>query len=363
MAGDLLDLNQAHGTKAPVLLTGPRGNGKTCLLLWFEDAVQEAWAQAGMSGGLCVLNLSANRLSPTRAMNALVPSDWRQALRGAAEQVRSLHPRGTPPPPPDRDVYATLEAQCSGRDALVLLIDEAHTLDLDVGLDLFDAWQSLSPRHRIMLVMAGTPDLVDHVNEMGATYASRSEKILLGRMPTDGAREALLAPLRESGVELTPGQEKAALEGCQRYPFFVQVWGEKLWRAAREAGAPSPTDDQFQDALLKAAQVREAYYAARREELYRMDLSAPARALADLYHSPEATVSEPTLMRTVQEALGPKATNRGAQGVLTQLKHCGLVWPALQQADALKNQPNLWEAGIPSLMANIRANIPGPSGE
>ena len=363
MAGDLLDLNQAHGTKAPVLLTGPRGNGKTCLLLWFEGAVQDAWAQAGISGGLRVLNLSANRLSLTRAMSALAPSDWRQVLRGAAEQVRALHPRGTPRPSPDRDVYAALEAQCGGMDALVLLIDEAHTLDPNVGLDLFDAWQSLSPKHRIMLVMAGTPDLVDHVNEMGATYASRSEKILLGRMPPDGVREALLEPLRESGVELAPSQEKVALEGCQRYPFFVQVWGEKLWRAAREAGAPTPTDDQFQDALLKAAQVREAYYADRREELYRLSLSAPARALADLYRSPEAAVSEPTLMRTVRGALGPKATNRDAQAVLTQLKHCGLVWPALKQADAPKNQPNLWEAGIPSLMANIRANISGPSGQ
>lgn len=362
MAKDLLDLNQAHGTKAPVLLTGPRGNGKTCLLLWFEGAVQDAWAQAGMSGGLRVLNLSANRLSPTRAMNALAPSDWRHALRGAAEQVRALHPRGTPPPPPDWDVYAALEAQCSGKDALVLLIDEAHTLDSDVGLDLFDAWQSLSPKHRIMLVMAGTPDLMDHVNEMGATYASRSEKILLGRMPPDGAREALLAPLREFGLMLTPSQEKAALQGCQRYPFFVQVWGEKLWRAAREAGEVTATDDQFQDALLKAAQVREAYYADRREELYRLGLSVPARALADLYRSAEATVAEPTLMHTVQEALGPKATNRDAQNVLTQLKHCGLVWPALKQADVPKNQPNMWEAGIPSLMANIRANIAGPSG-
>lgn len=361
MAEDLLGSSQAHGTKAPVLLTGPRGNGKTCLLLWFKDAVRDAWAQAGMPGQLQVLNPSANRLSPARAMNTLAPSGWQRTLRGAAEKVRTLHPRGTPPPPPERDVYAALEAQCSGKDTLVLLIDEAHTLDAGVGIDLFDAWQSLSPTHRIMLVMAGTPDLVDHVNSMGATYASGSEKIFLGRLPADGAREALLAPLQESGIELTPSQEKAALEGCQRYPFFVQVWGEKLWRTVREAEALSPTDEQFQSALLKAAQEREAYYADRRAELYRLSLSAPARALADLYSSPEAAVSEATLLHRVQDALGPKAASKDAQSVLTQLKHCGLVWPTLKQADASEDQPSLWEAGIPSLMANIRANIPGGS--
>ena len=244
----------------------------------------------------------------------------------------------------------------------MLLIDEAHTLDLDVGLDLFDAWQSLSPRHRIMLVMAGTPDLVDHVNEMGATYASRSEKILLGRMPTDGAREALLAPLRESGVELTPGQEKAALEGCQRYPFFVQVWGEKLWRAAREAGAPSPTDDQFQDALLKAAQVREAYYAARREELYRMDLSAPARAWLTSTTAPKPPSANQRLCARCR-----KPWAKGHQtGVRRRPDATEALRPRVAGAAAggrPENQPNLWEAGIPSLMANIRANSPGPSGE
>lgn len=137
-----------------------------------------------MPGGLRVLNLSANPFRSPAPLSAIAPSDWRQVLRGAAEQVGALYPRGMPRPSPDRDVYAALEAQCGGMDALVLLIDEAHTLDLDLGLDLFDAWQSLSPKHRIMLVMVGTPDLVDHVNEMGATYASRSEKILLGRMRT-----------------------------------------------------------------------------------------------------------------------------------------------------------------------------------
>ena len=174
-----------------------------------------------------VLNLSANRLSPARALNALAPLNWRHNLREAAEKVRALHPRGTPPPPPDWDVYTALEAQCSGKDALALLIDEAHTLDASVGIDLFNAWQSLSPTHRIMLVMAGTPDLVDHVNAMWATYASRSKKILVGRMPPDGAREALLAPLRESGVTLTPSPRASGLGGLPALPVLRSSVGRK----------------------------------------------------------------------------------------------------------------------------------------
>ena len=359
----LLNPKQARGASAPVLLTGPRGNGKTCLLLWFEDAVQKAWGRAGMPGGIRVLNLPAHRLSSSRAMSALAPQGWRHFLRVAAEKVRALHPRGTPMPPPDQDVYAALEAQCRGEDALALLIDEAHTLDLDLGLGLFNAWRSLSPKRRVMLVLAGTPDLVDHVNNMGATFASRSEKIFVGRIPPDGARDALLQPLRESNVELTPDQAETALSHCQRYPFFIQVWGKRLWLAAREAGTPNLADSQFKDALLAAAQEREAYYADRRQELYRLEVSECARALADLYPSPEIAVSEAKLMGAVRNALGRNASSKDAQDVLTRLKHCGLVWPAQKQPDALKSQPSLWEAGIPSLMANIRTNIPAHSGQ
>ena len=359
----LLNPKQARGASAPVLLTGPRGNGKTCLLLWFEGAVREAWGRAGMPGRLRVLNLSADRLSPARAMNALALRGWRHFLRSVMEKVRALHPRGTPLPPPDRDIYAALEAQCRGKDALALLIDEAHILDIGVGLGLLNAWQSLSPKRRIMLVLAGTPDLVDHVSDMGASFASRSKKIFVGRVPPDGARDALLQPLRESGLELTPSQAETALSDCQRYPFFTQVWGNRLWLAARDAGTPSLADSQFKGALLEAAQEREAYYADRRQELYRLDLSECARSVADLYRSPETAVSEARLMGAVQEALGRKDTSKDAQAALTQLKHCGLVWPAPKQPNASAGQPSLWEAGIPSLMANIRANIPAHSGQ
>ena len=197
----LLNPKQARGASAPVLLTGPRGNGKTCLLLWFEGAIREAWERAGMPGRIRVLNLSADRLSPSRAMNALAPRGWRHFLRSVMEKVRALHPRGTPLPPPER------------------------------------------------------------------------------------------------------------------------------------------------------------------QELYRLDLSECARSVADLYRSPETAVSEAKLMSAVQGALGRKATSKDAQAALTQLKHCGLVWPAPKQPNASAGQPSLWEAGIPSLMANIRANIPVRSGQ
>ena len=362
-ASGLLRKDAPRGTSAPVLVTGPRGNGKTCLLLWFEDALQEAWQKAGMGKDLQVVRLSARRLSGLHAMDALSPNGWSHLLRKGAESIRKAHPRANPIPPSDLTPHDVLRAQCRGGNAYALLIDEAHTLDVDMGCALFNAWQELAPNHRIMLVLAGTPDLVDHVNDMNATFASRSKKLLVGRLPPAGAREALVPPLEDANVSLSEGQEREALAECQEYPFFIQVWGEQLWLSAHRAGTTALSEDQFREAMHEAATVRTSYYDERRAELKKLGLSAVASAVAALYGKPDDRVSEHKLEDAVRGALGDKATDGNVQQALTQLKHCGLVWPSPQVRNDDEQRGRRWEAGIPSLMANIRRNIPETAGQ
>ena len=358
-ASRLLRKDAPRGSSAPVLVTGPRGNGKTCLLLWFEDALQEAWRKAGMEKDLQVVRLSARRLSGLRVLDALAPKGWGRLLRKGAESIRKAHPRANPMPPSDLTPHDVLQAQCRAGNAYALLIDEAHTLDLDIGCALFNAWQELAPNHRIMLVLAGTPDLVDHVNDMNATFASRSKKLLVGRLPPAGAHEALIPPLEDANIRLSDEQEEKVLAECQEYPFFIQVWGEQLWLAARRAGTTALAEDRFREAMDEAATTRASYYDERRTELKKLELSAVANAVAALYRKPDDRVSEPRLESAVRGALGDEATDRDVQQALTQLKHCGLVWPSPQVQSDDEQHGRGWEAGIPSLMANIRRNIPG----
>ena len=360
-ASRLLRKDAPRGASAPVLVTGPRGNGKTCLLLWFEDALQEAWRKAGMGKDLQVVRLSARRLSGHRALDALAPDGWGRLLRKGAESIRKAHPRANPMPPSDLTPHDVLQAQCRAGNAYALLIDEAHTLDLDMGCALFNAWQELAPSHRIMLVLAGTPDLADHVNDMNATFASRSKKLLVGRLPPAGAREALIPPLEDAEVRLSEEQEREALAECQEYPFFIQIWGEQLWLSARRGGTAALSKDQFREAMREAATTRASYYDERRTELKKLGLSAVAGAVAALYRKPDDRVSESGLESAVWGALGGEATDGEVQHTLTQLKHCGLVWPSPQVRDDDEQRGRGWEAGIPSLMANIRRNTPGPA--
>ena len=138
-ASGLLRKDAPRGTSAPVLITGPRGNGKTCLLLWFEDALREAWRKAGMEKDLQVVRLSAGRLSGLQAMDALSPDGWGRLLRKGTETIRKAHPRANPMPPSALTPHEVLQAQCRGGNAYALLIDEAHRLDVHMGCALFNA--------------------------------------------------------------------------------------------------------------------------------------------------------------------------------------------------------------------------------
>ena len=363
-AANLLQKAGARGAPAPVLLTGPRGNGKTCLLLWFEQALHVSWKSSGMRRSLNVVRVSAGKLHGNAAAEEMKGPSITTKLKQGAGFIRALAPKATPPPFPTMHLHKVMESQSRGGKAYVLLVDEAHKLDRDVGATLLDSWQELAPSHRVMVVMAGTPDLVDHVNGMGATYASRSEKVLVGRLADDRARHALCRPLNKSAIDLSEEQTAEVLLECQGYPFFIQVWGKCIWQEARRMGVRRLSPEGLRCAMGNGAQEREKYYDDRRNELYDMELEGPARAVADLYAgNPNCTVAEAKLMEAVRDAMGDGAAPRDAKRTLTKLKHCGLVWPSTTvaaKAASLDAQqlPRTWEAGIPSLMANIRTNIP-----
>ena len=99
-------------------------------------------------------------------------------------------------------VYSTspltrlLVERCRQRP-LVLLLDEAHTLNRDIGQALLNASQTVSAEAPFMLVIAGTPGLQAHPNAMSATFWSRGKQIGVGLLDEASATEALTQPLAE----------------------------------------------------------------------------------------------------------------------------------------------------------------------
>ena len=63
-----------------------------------------------------------------------------------------------------------LSARCKDKPLLVTL-DEAHTLDLEVGQTLLNASEEVRKADRsFLLALSGTPGLRDHLGKMNATF-------------------------------------------------------------------------------------------------------------------------------------------------------------------------------------------------
>lgn len=133
---------------------------------------------------------------------------------------------------------ATQDADLKG---LVLLIDELQAADEDSLRTIAYAWQELQASDRPLpaaLLAAGlshTPDLVTGA----VTHAERFQYRPMRDLEPHETREALTAPTAAMGVAWATDALELVVERAQGYPYFIQVYGDEVWRAA---GNPNPGD-------------------------------------------------------------------------------------------------------------------------
>ena len=338
----LADLVAGFAPPFNVVLLGPRGNGKTALLNWFKGACAET--------SVDVVALTPQRIPNHRALaDALAPrrgiAKWLPRKIGVASVASAeWQPEG----PAHRDLTGGLTARCRRRP-LAVLVDEAHTLDSKVGGTLLNASQEVRADAPFLLVLAGTPGLPDRLREMDASFWSRLAEGLLGVGCLDNAaaRAALSEPLQAHGVGINADALDAVIEHSQRYPYFIQLWGDALWKQR------AATDATLIDAATVAstrpnvvARVAD-YYQSRYDELRASEVLAAAMAVAPLFQAHiDATAQEHELDAALAKAGIKDATSRllGLQA----LNHLGYIWRPPGQMP-----PVAWSAGIPSLMTFV----------
>lgn len=337
-----------HGEGAPrgAVLSGPRGNGKTALLRWFHEEIDARDASCDVvwltPSEVADLDQLATSLVPPSRFKALRPDTLSFSV-GIGRLGWQLGGHG-------RSLTLLLAARCKRRP-LVLLLDEAHTLPLQAGQALLNASQAVSAEAPFLLVMAGTPGLHRHLNDMSATFWSRGEKMGIGRLDRDASAQALSRPMAAAKRPIRFDDDALArvVEESQRYPYFLQLWGSELWSAAQAAHRP-----RIDDALVTRADAgfrrqRSAYYEDRREELERTELlplaASIARAFAD-----RGTLRSHELNAVIAESAGVEAIGDVLQR-RDQLATTGFIWKPPEVEDA-------WQPGIPSLMGYIFAHAP-----
>ena len=337
----LADLAGGASPPHDVVLIGPRGNGKTVLLNWFRNAC----------GGhkLDVAALTPDEvpdraaliaaLSPRTRISKLLPRKVGVAAVGSAEWT-------APAEAPDH-LARRLIVRCR-RKAVVVLLDEAHTLDPEVGRTLLNASQRVRGEAPFLLVLAGTPGLSAHLGTMNASFWSRlgQGRLGIGLLSAAAAREALIEPLASHGVAVDADALDTVVEDSQRYPYFLQLWGDALWSRHLATGAARLTFTHVAEARPDVAAWMTDYYEDRYRELEMGGLLPAAVALAPVFQSgADATASD----HEIDAALAATGEDAAARLAAREALHrLGYVWRPPGQLP-----PVTWSAGIPSLMTHV----------
>ena len=333
------------GTAPPhnVVLLGPRGNGKTALLNWFQGVCGAAPVD--------VAALTPDHIPNHRALaDALIPRRGIARWLPRKISVRTFvsaewQSEGTA----NQNLVRALTASCRRRP-LAVLLDEAHTLETDVGRALLNASQQVRASVPFLLVLAGTPELPDRLSQMEASFWSRLGEGLMGvgRLDDDAAREALTKPLEEHDAAIDASALKAVVEHSERYSYFIQLWGDALWQHRGATGKTTITMADV-DATRPGVSAHIAHYhQIRYDELRDGRLLKAAMAVAPLFQEGlDATAREHELDAALTKAGIDDANARLLE--LRALNRLGYIWQPPGQVP-----PIAWSAGIPSLMTFVQ---------
>ena len=352
-------LRQGASPGHNIALIGPRGNGKTALLQWAETQVGRC------NGEVRCANLDiecfksrhdlVGALEDPGALSAIAGK--KGVSLGITTPVAGIE--FSREEAPKKSLRSVLEDRCS-EGGLAILIDEAHTLNDCPGVAraFFNDVQMLVRNGRpLLLVLAGTPNITPSLNEINASFWERLNKIGIGLLDNDSAREALQIPLEAMGFRIEPDILDKAANEAQRYPYFLQIVGDALHRAADAEPGNEIGDTILNRALTELLLRKNNYYSGRYRELRRSGILRAAEAVARRFVSQkENSIRSAALEVAIEGSIDRKmkrlAKKSGwiepAAWVEARLRDVGFVWSHIGHEE-------FCEPGIPSLMDYVVA--------
>lgn len=249
-----------------LLLTGPRGVGKTCALTVLAERARER--------GFEVINLQAVRDERTLVSSLVRQADaavaagrgpWTRATQAlerfsgvqlgvgglsAGISLNSTDAAPTAARDPESLASALAElarqaraGEASGRGGVMVTVDEIQVGDPGEVALLAATLHRLNVDHpdsTVVFAGTGLPHTLKRLVEVGVTHPDRLfvETRIPLRLEEADARLAILEPAHAAGADWEPAAIDAVLEASNRYPAHLQYFAQAVWRLA-----PGPTVD------------------------------------------------------------------------------------------------------------------------
>ena len=340
----LAEISAGRSPAADMVMYGPRGMGKTVLLNWVGGEVEKTSKHN--------LPLRAIQTTPTifpsleLLWNKLISDDWKKKIWPEQIELGALGNKivWNSKAHNEDDLVSVLIEECKERP-LVLLMDEAHTMDSRFCQDLLNISQQVNQNAPFLLVLAGTPGLSHFLTTVGASFVGRSEKMGIARLDAQATADAIVKPLDADGVTVDTDALEDVVEDSQHYPYFIQLWGAALWDLAKEKELQKLTSQEITEVETKIENRRLNFYGERRATLDDLGLLPAAVAIATLFQNTETTTRD-YLKEIIADNLpvDSLATQSVNEHLQTFIRH-EFIW----------NPPDtdLYEAGIPSLMRYV----------
>ena len=330
-----------------IIVVGPRGNGKTALLRWFENKCEHnktldvVWLTPASIGNN--LDELATRCAP--------PKKWKWLLNELEINIEIIKLKwqiGNSP----SSLTELLIKRCQ-KKPLVLLLDEAHTLKQELGFTLLNVSQEVRAKAPLLLVLAGTPGIEQQLNDMETTFWTRSKRLGLDRLDEYSARDALTVPFSRHDIHINDAALDHVMIDSQGYAFFLQCWGAALTDILMKHEEYATRRLPITPAMTAEAQPevdasRIDHYEPLREQIIESGLEPLAARIAEVFGGAD-TLEEHRLHDLIRDHLlsrGRPAEDVDIFSTRNTLATTGYIWRPPGQAF-------IWHTGIPSLMTYL----------
>ena len=331
-----------HDAMPPIVITGPRGVGKTLLLRLMQKRAQEMKIHvvrlthakdlaAGDALGRLLKKMAgddASLLKLVKGFNLSVgPLGGGVQLSEASQSYEQL-----------------LQARLS-QGPVAVLMDEAHHYEENImGFMLHIGQQLITEQYPLVMLLAGTPDLTSYLMKIEATFMTRSEDIYINLLETDESKKALSKPFADRRIAVEPEALEMMWGMTDNYPYFVQIVGAEVWKVlskGRKRRVDVALVEQVQAAINRK---RRNFYRKIYNEMNAKELTPYALQAAEvLARQPNAQAKRKDIELVLQKK-NRKLKAAKARDIVDGLQWLGFIW---------QGDEDYMEAGIPSFFTYL----------